>query len=320
MFLAFAVVALVAPAICQGCGKRPFQSTRVVNGDDAAPHSWPWQVSLRKDGYHICGGSLIKPNWVVTAAHCVYKNPNPLAYTVVVGVHKRLGITSVEKVFRVKTLHKHSGFTMDNLKHDIAVLELRGSVTVSDKVSTVCLPTDAPKPGTKCYITGWGLLSGGGAQANVLQQGELPVVSHEDCAKKYTRYDSEAHLCAGKGLESGSGGCQGDSGGPLVCEKYGTWYLHGAVSFGKRGCPTTAYTVFTRITTYIPWINNKIGGGSSTAPVPEKPSSPPTPPVPSPSKAKPGCKDTKDYCAANKYFCNKMPSFRKDCPKTCNVC
>lgn len=72
-----------------------------------------------------------------------------------IGVHKRLGITSVEKVFRVKTLHKHSGFTMDNLKHDIAVLELRGSVTVSDKVSTVCLPTDAPKPGTKCYITGF---------------------------------------------------------------------------------------------------------------------------------------------------------------------
>lgn len=72
-----------------GCGKRPFQSTRVVNGEDAAPHSWPWQVSLRKDGYHICGGSLIKPNWVVTAAHCVYKNPNPLAYTVVVGNMQR---------------------------------------------------------------------------------------------------------------------------------------------------------------------------------------------------------------------------------------
>jgi len=72
-----------------------------------------------------------------------------------IGVHKRLGITSVEKVFRVKRLHRHSGFTMENLKHDIAVLELRGSVMISDKVSTVCLPTEAPKPGTKCYITGF---------------------------------------------------------------------------------------------------------------------------------------------------------------------
>ena len=84
-------------------------------------------------------------------------------------------------------------------------------------------------------------------------------MSHEDCAARYARYDSEAHLCAGKGLENGSGGCQGDSGGPLVCEKGRTWYLHGAVSFGKRGCPTTASTVFTRITTYIPWIYDKIG-------------------------------------------------------------
>lgn len=84
-------------------------------------------------------------------------------------------------------------------------------------------------------------------------------MSHEDCAKKYARYDGQAHLCAGRGVETGSGGCQGDSGGPLVCEKDGTWYLHGAVSFGKRGCPTTAYTVFTRITAYVPWINGKIG-------------------------------------------------------------
>ena len=70
------------------CGKRP-SSARVVNGDNAAPHAWPWQVSLRRNGhygrYHFCGGSLIRPNWVVTAAHCVYKNTDPSDYTVVVG-------------------------------------------------------------------------------------------------------------------------------------------------------------------------------------------------------------------------------------------
>lgn len=87
----------------------------------------------------------------------------------------------------------------------------------------------------------------------------IPVVSHEECKKKYSRYDSKAHLCAGQGHASGSGGCQGDSGGPLVCEKHGTWYLHGAVSFGKRGCPTKSNTVFARITTYLPWIMDKLG-------------------------------------------------------------
>ena len=67
-----------------GCGRRPF-GARVVNGENAAPHAWPWQISLRVNGQHICGGSLIDPNWVVTAAHCVERNPRPSGYTVVVG-------------------------------------------------------------------------------------------------------------------------------------------------------------------------------------------------------------------------------------------
>ena len=67
-----------------GCGMRP-PFARVVNGVDASPHSWPWQISLRVRGRHICGGSLIRSDWVVTAAHCVDRNPSPSGYTVVVG-------------------------------------------------------------------------------------------------------------------------------------------------------------------------------------------------------------------------------------------
>jgi len=71
--------------------------------------------------------------------------------------------------------------------------------------------------------------------------------------------DSSAHLCAGEGRASASGGCNGDSGGPLACEVGGKWYLHGAVSFGMRNCPTTHYTVFARVTSYKTWILEKIG-------------------------------------------------------------
>ena len=63
---------------------KPF-SARVVNGDNASPHAWPWQISLRVNGRHICGGSLIAKDWVITAAHCVARNPRPSGYTVVVG-------------------------------------------------------------------------------------------------------------------------------------------------------------------------------------------------------------------------------------------
>ncbi|XP_027036778.1 chymotrypsinogen A-like [Pocillopora damicornis] len=310
-FFAIATVLLsvLVPSISQReaeCGKRPF-SARVVNGENATPHSWPWQVSLRVNGHHICGGSLIKANWIVTAAHCVRNFPYPQGYTVVVGAHRRKGSTSVQEEFDVKTLYKHDGFTMNNLKHDIAVLELKGSVKISDKVSPVCLPTEEPAPGTECYISGWGRLRGGGSAPDILQQAMIPIVSHEECKKKYERYDKQAHLCAGQGHASGSGGCQGDSGGPLVCEKDGTWYLHGAVSFGKRGCPTKYNTVFARITTYLPWIMDKL---VNRPPAPTLP--PKTPP--------PGCKDKREDCASNKMWCRFMPDIKRDCPFTCDNC
>ena len=58
-----------------------------MNGKDAKAHSWPWMVSLRYNGRHICGGSLIKVNWVVTAAHCVERDRQIGSYTVVVGTY-----------------------------------------------------------------------------------------------------------------------------------------------------------------------------------------------------------------------------------------
>ena len=66
-----------------GCGARPFMSF-VIGGVNATPNSWPWMISLRKGGLHSCGGSLIRPNWVLTAAHCL-SDPLLSIYTVVVG-------------------------------------------------------------------------------------------------------------------------------------------------------------------------------------------------------------------------------------------
>ena len=74
-----------------GCGVRPFRGL-VIGGVNATANSWPWIISLRKGGFHSCGGSLIRPNWVLTAAHCLDFNPI-LQYTVVVGKEgKKLNI------------------------------------------------------------------------------------------------------------------------------------------------------------------------------------------------------------------------------------
>ena len=67
------------------CGKKPFMHHLIVNGENANPHDWPWQIALYRSGRFGCGGSLIANNWVLTAAHCLSRDPRASIYTVVVG-------------------------------------------------------------------------------------------------------------------------------------------------------------------------------------------------------------------------------------------
>jgi len=69
------------------CGIRPpgARVRRLISGYDATPNSWPWMVSVQKNGNHWCGGVLINNRWVLTAAHCVYENMSPSAYTAILG-------------------------------------------------------------------------------------------------------------------------------------------------------------------------------------------------------------------------------------------
>lgn len=66
------------------CGVKPFGS-RIVGGEEARPNSWPWQVSLRYYGRHICGASLLNQNWVLSAAHCVDQSSDPGRYSLALG-------------------------------------------------------------------------------------------------------------------------------------------------------------------------------------------------------------------------------------------
>jgi len=248
-------------------GKRVAQSSRVVNGEEATPNSWPWQISLRYRDYpdanaygHICGGSLIEDDLVLTAAHCVEFQPDPAVFKVIVGSHYRESSNSsasVQETINVIKVTYHSEYSSNTLKHDVALLELETPITPSDEVNTVCLPEnrqDQISPGTDCFITGWGRTIGGGDAADVLQQAVLPVADHTTCRRKMqpvSKVYKGPMLCAGG---QGKGGCQGDSGGPLVCEENGKWVLRGVVSWGTYMCLTEYYTVFARVSNYVSWI------------------------------------------------------------------
>ncbi|KAK3721622.1 hypothetical protein QZH41_008299 [Actinostola sp. cb2023] len=131
---------------------------RVVNGNTADLHEWPWQVSIERRHSHVCGGSLIKKDWVLTAAHCIRTDVNMKEYTVLVGAHKlRHSTTGVQKRYKIITINRHkhhSGYTYVN---DIALLQLERPVDLSKGVTIIKLPIHGQRAtiGTKCYITGY---------------------------------------------------------------------------------------------------------------------------------------------------------------------
>merc|ERR1711962_1906226 len=231
------------------CGKPEIQGQRVIAGVTATRGSWPWQILMLYNGRGGCGGSIVGPRHVVTAAHCVAgRTRYPSRFSVRVGEHDTRKSEGSEAEYRVKRVFAHPRYQRpSSLNNDIAVFELEKPIQFNKYVSPVCLPdADAPV-GTDCYIT------------NILQQAKMPVVSNQVCHKK--NYASiripvtDAMICSGDGGNTRKSGCHGDSGGPFVCNLNGRWELHGAVSHGSPRCASTeTYTVFARVAHFKSWI------------------------------------------------------------------
>uniref|UniRef100_A0A672TZE4 pancreatic elastase II n=1 Tax=Strigops habroptila TaxID=2489341 RepID=A0A672TZE4_STRHB len=236
-------------------------SSRVVGGEDAVPHSWPWQISLQysrnRQWYHTCGGTLIKANWVLTAAHCI---SSTLTYRVLLGkqVLSEENEPGSVTVSVVKTI-VHEKWDSDLIINDIALVKLAEEVQESDTIQAATLPPAGQilENNYPCYVTGWGRLWTNGPLADVLQQALLPVVEYDICSQWswWGSYVLPTMVCAGgDGVISS---CNGDSGGPLNCPQGDDWEVAGIVSFGSSlGCNTLRKpTVFTRVSAYIDWIN-----------------------------------------------------------------
>ncbi|XP_068401891.1 transmembrane protease serine 3 isoform X1 [Eschrichtius robustus] len=244
---------------CSVCGLRTGSSPRIVGGNVSLLAQWPWQASLQFQGYHLCGGSVITPVWVVTAAHCVYDLYLPKSWTIQVGLVSLLDSPAPSHL--VEKIIYHSKYKPKRLGNDIALMKLARPVAFNDMIQPVCLPNSEEHfpDGKMCWTSGWGATEDGGDASPVLNHAAVPLISNKICNHRdvYGGIISPSMLCAGY-LKGGVDSCQGDSGGPLVCQERRVWKLVGATSFGIGCAEVNKPGVYTRITSFLDWIHEQM--------------------------------------------------------------
>lgn len=236
---------------------------KIVGGTEAQPGEWPWMAALLNGKRQFCGGSLIDNVHILTAAHCVaHMNSYDVARLKVRLNEYNIksendGLNTIE--LRVRRVTRHKRFNGQTLYNDIALLTLERPISFSPEVSPVCLPSPEDRSNTYAgdiaTVTGWGALKEGGRQPDVLMKVNVTVQTNRECEKNYGSDAPggiiDSMLCAsGPGRDS----CSGDSGGPLSVAEGPQWVQVGIVSWGI-GCGQNPYAgVYTRVTSFMPWI------------------------------------------------------------------
>ncbi|XP_028840376.1 transmembrane protease serine 2 isoform X2 [Denticeps clupeoides] len=242
---------------CVDCGTRRYNPrTRIVGGDVAGRGAWPWQVSLHNRFQHLCGGSIITPYWIITAAHCFHKESRPSEWTVHAG-SLNLDEMSYSMGRSVKQVIRHNLFNSDTNDYDIALMQLNNPLRFSDTVRPVCLPNSGLSltATTPCHISGWGATYYGGSASRSLREAEVSLIDSSVCNSRlvYNGQITRNMICAGQ-LQGGVDACQGDSGGPLVTEQNGLWWLVGDTSWGEGCAVRNKPGVYGNVTYFLNWI------------------------------------------------------------------
>ncbi|XP_019571559.2 granzyme M isoform X1 [Rhinolophus sinicus] len=237
------------------CAGDDTSETLIIGGKEAVPHSRPYMVSLQKAGAHLCGGVLVHPQWVLTAAHCV--TPPTQLLRLVLGLHvlREPGLALQLNAAVLHPKYKPPPY----LEHDLALLKLDRKVRHSRTIRPLALPPGRQKVavGMQCSVAGWGLTQQDGQLARVLQELDVQVLDARMCNNsRFWHGGITPDMLCLEAMSRNWAPCKGDSGGPLVCSK---GKVAGILSFASQDCTDIFKPpVATSVAPYVSWIKKTI--------------------------------------------------------------
>ncbi|XP_028285047.1 hepatocyte growth factor activator isoform X2 [Parambassis ranga] len=238
---------------------------RILGGTSALPGTHPWMAAIYIGESDFCAGSLISSCWIISAAHCFFRNPLRSQIRVVFGQQKFNVTDPNTRTFGVEDYIFPEQFSVFNpTLHDIVLIKLKKQdgqcVKKTPFIRPICLPDKSTvfPDDFCCTISGWGHMFEKADGYSSLQEGGVRLISHDSCKKPevYGNHVTHNMICAG--LNGCVDACQGDSGGPLACAKNDVSFLYGIISWGD-GCGRSGKPgVYTKVVNYIDWINSVI--------------------------------------------------------------